>query len=189
MSRRLTSDERELWDRLRRSVRPLRGSAEILAEKAESSSPSELVEGGPASASERRKPQTPRAAPPIQPEPPLAPLEPKLLRRLSRGLAEVDARIDLHGMRQERAFAALAGFLRHAQARGAKVVLVVTGKGRAGEEGRGVLRQSVPAWLGRPDFRDLVVGYEEAGRRHGGAGALYVRLRRRQMRGAPADRA
>jgi DNA-nicking Smr family endonuclease len=188
MSRRLTGEERELWDRLRRSVRPLRPSAEALAEDAQASPSSELVKASPASASEEPAARTARARPQIRPEPPLAPLEAKLLRRLSRGLADVDARIDLHGMRQERAFAALAGFLRHAQARGAKVVLVVTGKGRVGEEGRGVLRQSVPAWLGRPDFRDLVVGYEEAGRRHGGTGALYVRLRRRQARGAPPER-
>jgi DNA-nicking Smr family endonuclease len=85
-------------------------------------------------------------------------------------------------MRQERAFAALFSFLRHAQQRGQKIVLVITGRGREGDEGRGVLRATVPAWLARPDFRDLVAGVEEAGRRHGGAGALYVRLRRRGRR-------
>ena len=110
---------------------------------------------------------------------PLAAFEEKLRRRLARGLTQVDARIDLHGMRQERAFAVLVSYLRHAQAHGAKIVLVITGKGREGEEGRGVLRQAVPGWLARPDMRDLVLGFEEAGRRHGGAGALYVRLRRR----------
>jgi DNA-nicking Smr family endonuclease len=83
-------------------------------------------------------------------------------------------------MRQERAFHALGSFLRKAQSRGDRLVLVVTGKGRAGEAGRGVLRESVPAWLARPDLRQLVVGWEEAGRRHGGAGALYVRVRRRR---------
>jgi DNA-nicking Smr family endonuclease len=108
------------------------------------------------------------------------PLEERDRRRLARGLAEVDARIDLHGMRQERAFSALLSFLYRCQARNQKTVLVITGKGREGHDGRGVLRQSVPAWLARPEFRDLVVGIEEAGRRHGGAGALYVRLRRRR---------
>jgi DNA-nicking Smr family endonuclease len=92
----------------------------------------------------------------------------------------VDARIDLHGMRQERAFTALLSFLHRSQARNQKTVLVITGKGRDGHDGRGVLRQTVPAWLARPEFRDLVLGVEEAGRRHGGAGALYVRLRRRR---------
>jgi DNA-nicking Smr family endonuclease len=109
-----------------------------------------------------------------------------MLRRLARGLADVDARIDLHGMRQERAFAALSAFLRHAQARGARVALVITGKGGARDAERGVLRQVVPDWLGRPDFRDLVVGFEEASRRHGGAGALYVRVRQRREARRPA---
>ncbi len=107
-------------------------------------------------------------------------LEERARRRLGRGLTDVDARLDLHGMRQERAFVALIAFLRRSQARHQKLVLVITGKGREGEDGRGILRHSVPAWLARPEFRDLIIGFEEAGRRHGGPGALYVRLRRRR---------
>jgi DNA-nicking Smr family endonuclease len=110
----------------------------------------------------------------------LARLEERARRRLARGVADVDGRIDLHGMRQERAFMALTSFLRHAQSRGHRLVLVITGRGREDEEGRGVLRQMVPSWLARPEFRDLVLGFEEAGRRHGGSGALYVRIRRRR---------
>jgi DNA-nicking Smr family endonuclease len=59
-------------------------------------------------------------------------------------------------------------------------VLVVTGKGGPGDDGRrGVLRQSVPHWLATEELRQFVVGFGEAERRHGGAGALYVRIRRR----------
>jgi DNA-nicking Smr family endonuclease len=104
-------------------------------------------------------------------------MEEKTRRKLGRGLVEIDAKIDLHGMRQERAHDALVGFLRHAQSQGHRIVIVVTGKGKAGEA-RGVLRYAVPGWLSRPDLRELVVGFEEAGRRHGGEGALYVRIRR-----------
>ena len=111
--------------------------------------------------------------------PPLAPLTQKDRRRLSRGAWEVDSRIDLHGMRQATAFHALIGFLRHAQARGDRVALVITGKGRSGEDA-GALRRLVPEWLSRPEFRSLILGLEEASRRHGGGGALYVRLRRRR---------
>jgi DNA-nicking Smr family endonuclease len=59
-------------------------------------------------------------------------------------------------------------------------VLVITGKGRTvgPESERGVLRRQVPEWLGLPEFRSLVVGYEEASISHGGEGALYVRVRR-----------
>ena len=180
MMRRLTAEERDLWERLRRSVHPLRPPQSI--------GPAEAKPGAEPDAS--RPPEAhPAASLPVgagaKPVPPLVALEERAKRRLSRGLAEVDARIDLHGMRQDRAFAALSSFLRHGQARGARIVLVITGKGRAGEDGRGVLRHAVPAWLARPEFRDLVVGFEEAARRHGGAGALYVRLRRRREPGRP----
>jgi DNA-nicking Smr family endonuclease len=177
MTRRLTKAERELWDRLRRDIRPLR-AAEHPETKAAATEPAP-AEAKPDPAKTAAAPL--RAAP--RREPPLVTLEERTRRRLSRGLAEADARIDLHGMRQERAFAALFSFLRHSQARGAKIVLVITGKGRDGtahiSDGRGVLRHAVPAWLARPEFRDLIVGFEDAARRHGGAGALYVRLRRR----------
>ena len=106
------------------------------------------------------------------------------MRELRRGRASVDGALDLHGMTQAEAHQALRGFLRHSQARGARVVIVVTGKGArfdddAGFPGeRGVLRRVTPHWLREPDMRSIVLGFEEAGRAHGGAGALYVRLRR-----------
>ncbi len=96
-----------------------------------------------------------------------------------------DAAIDLHGFRQDEAFGALRSFLERAQRDGALVVIVVTGKGGRpnlfGEGEIGVLRRAVPLWLALPEFRALVVGFEEAARHHGGSGALYVRLRRRTL--------
>ena len=174
MSRRLSAEERELWERLRRSVRPRRGRERPEVPEPPTATPAEPQTATGPPASERAT--TPAKAAVL----PLVNLEERARRRLSRGLAEVDARIDLHGMRQDRAFAALFSFLRHSQARGARTVLVITGKGRAGEDGRGVLRTAVPAWLSRPEFRSLIAGFEEAARRHGGAGALYVRVRRRR---------
>ena len=82
-------------------------------------------------------------------------------------------------MTQARAHGALLGFLRAARGKGAKVVLVITGKGGADAYGeRGVLKRQVPMWLRLPEFRELVVGFEAAGVRHGGEGAMYVRVRR-----------
>ena len=78
----------------------------------------------------------------------------------------------------------MRGFLRHSHARGARLVIVVTGKGGPMDETRlfggerGVLRRLAPHWLREPDLRAIVMGFEEAGRAHGGSGALYVRLRR-----------
>jgi DNA-nicking Smr family endonuclease len=80
-------------------------------------------------------------------------------------------------MTLERARSRLASFIREAQSRGYALVLVITGKGVSG---RGALKHEVPHWLALAEFRALVVGFEEAAINHGGAGALYVRIRRRR---------
>ncbi|CAO4169663.1 Smr domain-containing protein [Methylorubrum aminovorans] len=126
-------------------------------------------------------------APVPAPASPGAPgLERRERRGLERGTLTIEARIDLHGLYQAEAHAALVGFLLRSRAAGHARVLVVTGKGGEGFGGsdrgfseRGVLRRSVPHWLRGPELRGLVIGFEEAARHHGGAGALYVRLRRR----------
>jgi DNA-nicking Smr family endonuclease len=110
--------------------------------------------------------------------PPLAPLGRRERARLSKGRSEIDARLDLHGMTQTRAHRTLLGFLQRAHHDGLTFVLVITGKGVVGDSERGVLRRQVPQWLSLPEFRSLVVGFEEAHVGHGGKGALYVRIRR-----------
>jgi DNA-nicking Smr family endonuclease len=115
-----------------------------------------------------------------------APLDRQTSRQLDKGKLEVEAHLDLHGMRQRDAHAQLRRFLKTAQARGLKHVLVITGKGADQaasksfyeEDERGVLRNAVPHWLSEPDFAALVVSFSPAPRRLGGEGALYVRLRR-----------
>lgn len=122
----------------------------------------------------------PAPAPAFVPAPAAPGLERRERQRLSRGLLAIEGRIDLHGLYQAEAHAALVGFLLRARAAGHARVLVVTGKG--GEDAyatRGVLRRSVPHWLRGAELRPFVLGFEEAARHHGGAGALYVRLRRR----------
>jgi DNA-nicking Smr family endonuclease len=106
----------------------------------------------------------------------LAPLGRRIRARVARGKEAIDGRLDLHGLTQSEAHSALLHFLRSATARDARLVLVITGKGRGGEPG--VLRRQVPQWLGLPEFRSLVVGFEDAHVAHGGEGALYVRVRR-----------
>jgi DNA-nicking Smr family endonuclease len=130
---------------------------------------------------DKPSPVRPAAAKATKPSPPpLAPLGRRERSQLAKGRKPIDARLDLHGMTQERAHRRLIGFLQGAAADGATFVLVITGKGRASvlDGDRGVLRRQVPLWLALPDLRSLVVGFEEAGIGHGGEGALYVRLRR-----------
>ena len=124
-----------------------------------------------------------KPSPPAKPAlPPLAPLGRRERLQLSRGRKEIEARLDLHGMTQMRAHRALSGFLHRAHGEGLTFVLVITGKGKIGAESeRGVLRRQVPLWLSQPEFRGVVVGFEEAHIGHGGAGALYVRIRRSRI--------
>lgn len=116
--------------------------------------------------------------------PPLAPIDRKTVQKMVKGRIDIDGRIDLHGMTQKQAYERLGAYLRGAQARGNRLVLVITGKGTgpsphlAGGE-RGVLRRVVPEWLALPEFRYLIIGFEQAHHTHGGAGAFYVRIRRR----------
>ena len=110
-----------------------------------------------------------------------------VVRRIKRGAQGIEARLDLHGMTQMEARQDLRLFIRDTAARGCRCVLVITGKGgRASLEAGfrdsppGVLRRVVPQWLAAPDLSPLVAGFEPALPQHGGAGALYVQLRRRQ---------
>ena len=118
---------------------------------------------------------TPRpAARPAPPDP--GPIEPNRKRRIARAREPIGARLDLHGLDQDRARAALHAFVAHAQADGMRAVLVITGKGRTGG---GVLRARVPEWLSEAPARAAVAGVSPAEARHGGDGALYVALKRR----------
>ena len=169
----LSEDERVLWRTVTRAIAPLRGRR---VEDGDVEAPS-----APITASKPRplQPQPITAAlPSPRPAPSLAPIDRRTKQKLARGTASIDGRIDLHGMTQAEAHAALARFLRQAQARDAKVVLVITGKGGLGGEGRGVLRRQVPLWLEGVELRSFVIGFDAAGIGHGGEGALYVRVRR-----------
>jgi len=103
-------------------------------------------------------------------------IEPNRARRIVVGREPIGARIDLHGMGQDQARAALLAFLQRAQADGLRAALVITGKGTSGD---GVLRRRAPEWLAEHALRGVVAGVAHAHPRHGGAGALYVALKRR----------
>jgi DNA-nicking Smr family endonuclease len=95
--------------------------------------------------------------------------------RLKRGQQRIEARLDLHGLSQEEAHRALLGFIRAGRAAGKRCVLVITGRGRLGG---GVLKEAVPRWLDEAEFRPHLLAISAAQPRDGGAGAIYVMLRR-----------
>jgi DNA-nicking Smr family endonuclease len=181
-----TEEELALREKVTDSVAPL---AAPPAKPAAKTAPAKTAP--PPKAKAAKPAPAPAAIPPPAPAKPKAPpplhgLDRRTRGRLSRGSVSIDRRVDLHGLTQAAAHARLARFLRDAQDEGARVVLVITGKGkpigeRSDEMGggeRGILRRMVPAWLAAPDLRPVVIGFDEAGPGHGGAGALYVRLRR-----------
>src|SRR6202163_282058 len=183
--RALSEEERALWESVAKQTKPLRKKPRTM--KPQVASPvSKMPAAAKAVASPRPSPAVriarapkPNPAPAV---PPLAPLGRRERSQLSRGRKDIDARLDLHGMTQTRAHHALFSFLQRAHSGGLTFVLVITGKGRIGAETeRGVLRRQVPQWLSLPEFRSLVVGFEEAHIGHGGEGALYVRIRRSRI--------
>ncbi|MGZ5916493.1 MAG: Smr/MutS family protein, partial [Methyloceanibacter sp.] len=171
----------DLWARVVGSAAPLKGRNRVPF-KAEPPKPT------PAPAKQPPLPLRAKAKPVLKrpPAPAAVNLDRKTARHLEKGSLAVEARLDLHGLRRRDAHAQLRRFLKTAQARGQRHVLVITGKGAVQtesksfyeEEERGVLRQAVPRWLAEPDLADLVVSFSLAPRRLGGEGALYVRLRR-----------
>lgn len=187
----LTPVDRALWEAVAATVKPLRQHRRRVAAKPAEPPPPPPAPpeppiadvATPAATSPPAPGRGRKAVPPPKPAP--GDIDRRTRLRIARGHYAVEARIDLHGLTQARAHAALLGFLASKQAEGLKTVLVITGKGRPGDaerhsEGeRGVLRRLVPAWLGARDAAALVESYGEAAPPHGGGGALYVRLRRR----------
>jgi DNA-nicking Smr family endonuclease len=177
-------DDEALWEKVVETAAPLKRGRNAAAPK-----PAKLA----APVAKAKPPQgprptqsAPRPAPKLAHVPRAAPLDRQTSRQLDKGQIEVEARLDLHGLRQRDAHAQLRRFLKTAQARGLRHVLVITGKGAEQaasesfykEDERGVLRNAVPHWLAEPDFAALVVSFSPAPRRLGGEGALYVRVRK-----------
>lgn len=195
----LKPDERDLWRRYTKTVSPLRTDLPT-----DYFAPPQMaaLDGSAAKGKSALKSST-RAVmmPPVLPRKPSAPpqnrmgyagLDGATQRRLRRGRAQVDATLDLHGMRQAEAHVALNTFVLRAKDRGHRCILIITGKGTriGGAMGAaranpyeaqepGVLRTRLRQWLAQEPLRGLVFGIEEAHPRHGGSGAFYVFIRKK----------
>jgi DNA-nicking Smr family endonuclease len=166
----------DLFQRAMKDARPLRGRRAIKPLPAPPA---------PKPAAAVSRPITP--APPAQDLPDLDPRAATGLDRateesLRRGKLVPDASIDLHGHTLAEAERTLARFLERAQASGARVALVVTGKAARQDDSNrpvgGRIHAEFPHWLNRPENRGRVIGVRPANPRHGGGGAFYVLLRR-----------
>lgn len=191
----LSAEDKALWKQVAASATPMHASK---------SSPT-LTENAPAKPQPRPKPAQKRPLSSFQigqnatPHDPGHHLTPSVAERINeapvrmhrgtyqkmqRGKLKPEAKIDLHGMTLSRAHPELIDFMMRAHAKGARLVLVITGKGRDRDEDgpipirRGILRHQVPAWLAAPPLGQIVLDIRTAHLRHGGEGAYYVYLKR-----------
>jgi DNA-nicking Smr family endonuclease len=163
--RELTADEAKLWRSVVAAVKKARPGGDRGG--APATPKTERTASGAASAAARQGRRADAAT--------KGPADRGGERRIRRGKVDVGAVLDLHGHTQASARLALARFLRAAQARGDRVVIVITGAGRDRE---GVLKRRLPEWLAEEELRSIASGYAQAHRAHGGAGAFYVFLKR-----------
>ena len=194
----LTTEDQTLWEHLTASLKPMNRSFARIHPAA----PGETREDHPRPAArtaahhaittsqlDQRREPPPTVTSETVKAPALNIFDRKAAKKLRQGHFEIEARIDLHGMRQIEAHTALRRFLFSCHSRGLRWVLVITGKGmsqrRREEESfgfgyseeRGVLKRNVPMWLAEPEMRAIVVSFTTAAIQHGGEGALYVQLR------------
>ncbi len=197
--RHLDDDEAADWDHTAKTIEPLkRAKSRVRAARElapDEVPPRRIADTVPGRG--RAKPVTstgPEAVAnmPVRkkPVPPISDFDRKHAKKLRSGRVEIEARLDLHGMRQNEAHHTLRAFLHRAHGRGLRWVLIITGKGglagpanEADEDviplrDRGVLKRNVPRWLEEPDLRAVVVSFTEAAAVHGGEGAMYVHLRK-----------
>jgi DNA-nicking Smr family endonuclease len=177
--RRLSADERALWDRVVASVRPFdrAGTRDPAPELPSGSDP---APSKPAAAVPPRSPRLPVPAPPRVPG---ETLDASWDRRLARGLADPDRVLDLHGHNLVTAYDRLDRALEDAISSGDRLLLLITGKPpavRGHSAPRGAIRAAVGDWLNASRHAASIAAVRGAHRRHGGAGALYIILRRRR---------
>lgn len=193
-SRGLTPDEEKLWSRIADQTVPLHkprrkpAPAEALARPAKPKPPRPDID--PFRIGEKRTDTAlphdlaPAIGERLNAEP--LRMDRKAHTRMKRGKLMPESKIDLHGMTLDQAHPALIRFILDAQDRDRRLVLVITGKGRKGEDDgpipqrRGVLKHQVPHWLRIPPLASAVLQISEAHLKHGGTGAYYVYLRRRR---------
>ncbi|MFO1243193.1 MAG: Smr/MutS family protein [Rickettsiales bacterium] len=165
--RTLSKEEMAIWHHIAEQITPIKKKP-----RREEEPPKLIKAKRPARPAED---QTPFALPVHKGNPPKDKIDQNMLARIKDGRQRPEGRIDLHGMTEDQAYIHLKSALALAYENNARVVLVITGKGKGGE---GLLKRRVPYWLD-DDCAALITAYQTALQKDGGAGALYVTLRRK----------
>jgi DNA-nicking Smr family endonuclease len=178
--RSLTPEEKRLWKYITRNDLPLKekpdepeeivGESEIAALQKPAvklKEPDKAVAGAGITFANKKKHQEKELGD-------YAGIDLNTAERFRKGNAPIDARLDLHGMTSEKAHHALIGFIERQAKLEKRRLLVITGKGS------GILRDSLPRWLSAPAINKLILAFDVAQQKHGGAGAYYILLKRRR---------
>jgi DNA-nicking Smr family endonuclease len=186
-SRRLSPPERAVWGQVARTVTPIEGKVAPEVEGALKTTVTAPARGlsFPAVALPKggavRKGQSPE--PRTQPTPQSNTLDAGWDRKLAKGMVAPDYTVDLHGETLHSAHGKLDFALGDAVRQGARLLLLITGK--AGRDNprlppttRGVIRASIADWIATSSYSSRIAAVRNAHPRHGGAGALYVILKR-----------
>jgi len=186
----LTQDDLEIWSHVTKgiSAKPKPVVAPVVKRMTKVAAPAQSMPLAPFHIGEKAVSHSTTAIPDFKEAPARTSpnMDGKNFQRLLRGKMEIDATLDLHGLTADQAKVRLTQFLRQGHARGLRMILVITGKGRThgvDEFNRpkgGVLRASLPDWLRGPGLSHLVLQVTPAQQRHGGSGAWYVYLRRQR---------
>ena len=172
-SRRVVKDdEARLFEAAMRGVAPLTAGAKETPKKTDPKLSTETIRQTAA------RPPSRRSAMPELRGGIAADLDARTMERLRRGRMRPEARLDMHGMTQDEAHQALVSFIAASRNAGRRCVILITGRGRA-KLGGGVLREQTPRWLNLQPTRGNILGFAEAQPKDGGAGALYVLLRKK----------
>lgn len=180
--RRLSAEEQAIWARVARSARPFPGRAPVAADDLPQTM--EVAFPLPKKPVRRQVLEGRRiGSPPLSKAPAQDTLDGSWDKRILKGDLRPDVSIDLHGETLASAHARLNRGLDAAIRRGDRVILLVTGKAavdnpRLPPTSRGVIRASITDWLAASSYADRIAAIRNAHPRHGGAGALYLVLRK-----------
>lgn len=107
-------------------------------------------------------------------------LDSKTFYQLKAGALSREASLDLHGLNSEQALDTLLFFIRESYLQSKRCLLIVTGRGKNSPGGRSVLKQEIQSWLTKEPLRKIVLAFCTAQPKDGGAGALYILLRKQK---------
>ena len=112
-------------------------------------------------------------------------LDGKTAERFRKGQYPIEAKLDLHGLKEKEAFEAVKDFILKSYLHKKRCVLIITGKGIKKDdepwyEAKGVIREALPTWLNNPEIRPFILSMTPAKVEDGGSGAMYVLLKRQR---------